>query len=160
MSVPRFALVPIDRLLDHEEVDPAEVDRLVEAIRSTGEVTDPVWVAARDHVVLNGHHRVAALRRLGARRVPAWLFDYADETMALRRWGPGPPLSKAEVVRRARAGERFAPKTSRHVWEGGPLPAHPTPLDRLLAPRPGARRRRAAAQLPAAAAGPGRSRGA
>jgi hypothetical protein len=130
---PDFRLVPIAELKDHEEVDPRKVDELVDDIRRSGSVADPIWVAEGTGVILNGHHRVAALRRLGARRVPAWVIDYHSSAVRLERWTSGPPIPKAEVVARALRGELYSPKTTRHLIEPS-LPSRRTPLAVLLAP--------------------------
>ncbi len=126
-----FELVPVRRLLAHERIDPAKVDELVAEFVSSGVFSDPIWVARGSLVILNGHHRVAAMQRLGGERIPAWVVDYDDPGITLDRWSPGPPIAKAEVVRRARAGELFPPKTTRHRFAVEP-PAHPTPMRELL----------------------------
>jgi len=131
----RFALVPIDALRAHEEIDEKDLPGLVEEIRSRGELHYPIWVARGSHVILNGHHRVAALRRLGAVRAPAWLIDYHSEAVRVDRWSPGPPISKEEVERRAREGLLFPPKTTKHQLDGD-LGERSTPLDALLSPEP------------------------
>ena len=127
-----FRLVPLDTLLEHEEIDPAGVDALAERIRRDGTVADPIWVAAGSNVILNGHHRVAALRRLGARWAPAWVVDFHSDAVRLERWSEGPPIRKEEVVRRAHSRDLFAPKTTRHVL-AVELPDRPTPLSDLFA---------------------------
>jgi L-serine kinase (ADP) len=135
-AAPEFRLLPVASLHPHEQVDEVDVDRLVREIRRLGVVREPIWVARGDDVILNGHHRYAALRKLGVHRVPAWVIEYSDAAMELHRWSPGPPLEKSEVVRRAREGSLFPPKTSRHVWHG-PRPApHPTTLAELQADGP------------------------
>jgi L-serine kinase (ADP) len=126
-----FALLPVESLKAHERVDPSKVEKLVEEIRTTGISEEPIWVARGSGVILNGHHRFAALKQLGARRIPAWVVDYESDLVSLGRWSPGPPISKAEVVRRARAGDLFPVQTTRHSFAAR-LPAHPTPLDELL----------------------------
>ncbi len=131
MSAPEFALVPIERLKGHEEYDPAKVDQLVAELRRTGEFVEPIWVARGTYVILNGHHRVEALRRLGARRAAAWVFDYDGDLVTLERWRPGPPIAKADVVARASRGELFPPKTTRHRVRVK-LPFHKVPLSELL----------------------------
>ncbi|MCI4348336.1 MAG: ParB N-terminal domain-containing protein [Thermoplasmata archaeon] len=133
---PEFQLVPVASLVPHEEVDETDVTRLAREIRARGLVREPIWVTAAERVILNGHHRYAALRSLGVRRVPTWLVDYSDPAMVLGRWGRGPPLEKAEVIRRARSGELFPPKTSRHVWRGPTPEPHPTTLAELQADGP------------------------
>jgi hypothetical protein len=147
----RFRLVDPERLLVHERVVPEKVDELVAEIRAKGAVDEPIWVAEGHEVILNGHHRFAALRALGARRVPVWLFDYEDDGVRLDRWDGGPPLEKREVLERARRREPFPPKTTRHTLARPPL-ARTTPLSRLLRPREGDERRRVRARAAAARA--------
>ncbi len=113
-GLPEFQLVPLERLRTHERVDPRKVGELVGELERTGLFSEPIWVARGSWVILNGHHRAEALRRLGAKRVPSWVFDYESDAVELRRWTPGPPIPKAEVVRRAAQGEPFPPKTTRH----------------------------------------------
>jgi hypothetical protein len=127
---PAFELVDASRLKIHEEIDPAHVARLVEALRKDGYVAEPIWVARDSHVVLNGHHRLAALRELGAVRVPAWVFDYESDDVELARWYDGPELRKPDVVARAASGRPFPPKTTKHTVRIH-LPEHRTPLAAL-----------------------------
>jgi L-serine kinase (ADP) len=130
---PAFELVPIERLKVHEEIQPEHVARLVADLRRDGVVSEPIWVARGSYVVLNGHHRLAALRALGARRVPAWVMEYESEAIALDRWGPGPALTKREVEERAASGAPFPPKTTKHIV-AHPLPDRPTTLAELGVP--------------------------
>jgi L-serine kinase (ADP) len=154
-SAPRFALVPLARLKSHERIEPHQVDALVDELRESGVFVDPIWLARGSDVILNGHHRVAALRRLGAVRVPAWVFDYDDDRIALDRWTAGPPLTKEEVVRRAHAGKLYPPKTTRHRLALALRP-HPTPLALLFdGPRGQSRAPRPSRSRAAGASGPG-----
>jgi hypothetical protein len=127
MNEPEFRLVPIRELHIHEEIDEGHVRQLVEDIRRTGWVFEPLWVDGPTGVILNGHHRFRALQELGAASVPAWVFDYEDARVRLRRWRRGPSISKVEVRQRGREGRPFPKKTTRHHIDHD-LPAHPTPL--------------------------------
>ncbi len=131
MKSPEFALVPLSELREHEEIEPVVVQALVDRIRSEGVVRDPIWVARGTGVILNGHHRFQALSALGAARAPAWLFDYDDPSVELERWSPGPPVTKATVIERARSGMPFPPKTTKHILRVA-LPARITPLAELM----------------------------
>ncbi len=133
MTAPEFRLLPIESLKVHEEVVEAEVLQLVQALQREGAVQEPLWIARGSFVILNGHHRYNALRRLKARFAPAWLVDYEDPDIDLARWSDGPPLTKAEVVERAVSGHPYPPKTTRHRIRH-PLPHHPTSLDELGVP--------------------------
>jgi L-serine kinase (ADP) len=126
-----YALLPISELRAHEQIEESNVVDLVELIRRTQVVADPIWVARGSLVILNGHHRVEALRRVGAERVPAWVLDYDSDLVHLERWHPGPPIAKKEVIRRAQEGRLYPPKTTRHRLLLD-LPARPTRLADLL----------------------------
>ncbi|MGA7649842.1 MAG: ParB/RepB/Spo0J family partition protein [Thermoplasmata archaeon] len=128
---PEFAFLPLSELRAHEEIEEENLLELVAHIRRAKVLTEPIWVARGTLVILNGHHRVEALRRLGAERAPAWVFDYESDLIHLERWHPGPPISKSEVVQRAVEGRLFPPKTTRHRLTLD-LPARPTPLSELL----------------------------
>ncbi len=133
---PVFELISVQRLRVHEECDPGHVEELARAIAEAGVVQEPVWVARGSDVILNGHHRFAALLRLGAERIPAWVVEYDAPEVRLDRWNPGPPITKEEVVARARAGHLFSIQTTRHTIASA-LPARPTPLTLLgVPPRP------------------------
>jgi L-serine kinase (ADP) len=131
---PVFRLVPLSLLRGHEKVDPKRVAELEAKMLRRGLFQKPIWVARGSYVILNGHHRVEAMRGLGAKRIPVWLIDYASDDVVLDRWQPGRRIAKEEVLRRARSGRRFPIKTTRHhlLFE---LPRRPTPLLHLfLAP--------------------------
>lgn len=132
-SAPEFALVPIALLHAHEEFEEENVTELMAEIERTGVFADPIWVSRDSMVILNGHHRVEALRRLGALRTPAWVVDYETDLVSLEPWRPGLPITKAEVVRRGHDGHLFPPKTTRHRLRVE-LPSRPTSLEELRLP--------------------------
>lgn len=156
---PEFRLIPLADLLAHEQLQPKLVRSLAAQIRKAGAVEDPIWVAAGSNVILNGHHRVAALRSLGAARVPAWVIVYDSDLVRVERWQEGPPIDRSEVVRRAAAGQLYPSKTTRHILTVE-LPRHPTPLADLFEPgtsppRPARQRRASGRSAPSGARAPG-----
>ncbi|MGD0718639.1 MAG: ParB N-terminal domain-containing protein [Thermoplasmata archaeon] len=135
-SGPTFEWWSVDRVLIHEQYNREKVEELAAKIRQSGVCRDPLWIDRETGVLLDGHHRFAALRLLGAVRVPVWAFEYEDDAViTLERWNPGPAIAKSEVVRRAREGRPFPPKTTRHVIHVT-LPSHPTALSEVLGPVP------------------------
>ena len=140
---PEFALLPTSGLKIHEQIVPARVREIRKEIERTRRVEEPILVARETGVILNGHHRYAALKELGATKIPAWVVEYDDERVLLGRWEEGPEISKEEVVRRAHAGTPFGPKTTKHQILHD-LPHRPTPLDELLPSGDGRTRRRRA----------------
>jgi len=97
----RVALVDIERLHHHEEVVPGLLEELVEQIRRDGLLKHPIIIDEASFVILDGTHRVEALRSLGCRRAPACLVDYHEPRIKLMCWyrtvRRAPPLP--ELVR-------------------------------------------------------------
>jgi len=85
-----------------------------------------------DLVILDGHHRVEAVRALGARRIPAYIVDYFSDVVQLSTWPDAvvSVVTKEDVIRRGRTGDLFPPKTSRHTLTIE-LEDRPTDLDDL-----------------------------
>lgn len=127
---PRFALVQLDQLRPHEEVDPDRVKRLSEEIREDGTIHSPVIADEATSVILDGHHRYRALRELGCQMVPCHLVDYMDPMIRVEAWDDGRPIDKGALIKRGLSGDLLPAKTTRHRTLKG-LPAKPTPLERL-----------------------------
>ena len=108
-------LVPIGWLKAHEQHVEQRVGELVHHF-TVRECIDYAIVAdERTGTVIDGHHRLEALRRLGAAMAPAFLVDYSDPGITVHTWREGEKApSKEEVVARAAAGNLFPPKSTRH----------------------------------------------
>ena len=107
-------LEEIGRLHIHEKTLEKPLRRLVETIKSDGCVMDPVIVDRKTLVVLDGVHRVIALRRLGCRFIPVCLLDYDNPHVLVDCWyRTVNPKSGLGKIRRAIEGLGFTLKNSR-----------------------------------------------
>lgn len=82
--VPPLHVVPLERILPHEEYDPLSVERLADRIEAEGTQRNPViCVETEDDalVVLDGATRTEALRRLGVRHAVVQVVDGAAVTL-------------------------------------------------------------------------------
>ncbi|MHB8604203.1 MAG: ParB N-terminal domain-containing protein [Thermoplasmatota archaeon] len=105
----------IATLLPHEEVEPGHVDEIRIALGRTGHLRQPIIVDRVSLVVIDGHHRLAALKALQAKRAPVHLIDYADAAVTVEAWRSGEKApTKEEVIAQARAGRLFPLKSTRH----------------------------------------------
>jgi len=126
-------ILDIEDLRPHERIREELLAQLLAEIRRDGELKMPVLVEREHHVILDGHHRYEALRRLGCRRIPAYLVEYESEEIGLTTW-PGAivaRVTKAEVIARGVKGELFPPKTTRHLLKET-LPESPVRLKDLM----------------------------
>ncbi len=79
----------------------------------------PIMLERNSLAVMDGHHRFEAARRLKLNYVPCLLLDYDQvEVIATRQ---GYVVTPEEIVRRARSGDLYPPKTTRHRFSS-PLP--------------------------------------
>jgi len=114
-GVRRMSLVPIAWLKAHEEFVDARVREVLENFRRQGAVDFAIVADAKTGTVIDGHHRLEALKRLHAALVPAHLVDYMDPSVAVRNWRENEtPVTKEEIIAHAAEGKLFPPKTTRH----------------------------------------------
>ena len=109
-------ILPIAELKAHEETLPDRVLRIKKEILEMGIVSMPLWADEKSRIVLNGHHRLAALKMLGCARVPVLLIDYENPCVTVNIC-PGsaiPSISKSMVITAALSGQLFAPRSSLH----------------------------------------------
>jgi hypothetical protein len=114
-SATRHVLVPLAWLKAHEQHVEQRVAELVHHFTLRGAI-DYAIVADQDTgTVIDGHHRLMALRQLGARWAPVYLIDYNDPLISVHTWRDGEKApSKEEVVARAARGDLYPPKSTRH----------------------------------------------
>jgi len=100
-------------LIPHEEVDEVCFHELLAAIEHVGAINVPILVEKNYMLILDGHHRCAAAKKLGLTSVPALLVDY-DE-VRLDFWRTEISLTKVEIVENALRGLLLPCKTTRHT---------------------------------------------
>lgn len=108
-------LIPIEVLYPHEEVNPARLKELEQEITRFGVLRKPILVESESLVILDGHHRVRVLRKLGKRFVPALLISYEDLCVRVESWRSDWVVTKDLVLKAGLTGRLLPHKTSRHV---------------------------------------------
>lgn len=104
----------VNELLPNEEYNEARVCDLAAAIEGMGIWTKRITVEINSRAVMDGHHRLEAAKRLQLRTVPCLLLSYGEVFVTSRRQGL--IVSGPEIVRRARAGELYPEKSTRHIF--------------------------------------------
>lgn len=114
----RYEVIPLESLRHHENFIEDNVRSLAYEIRSVATFTTPVCVDEKYRIILDGHHRAEALKRIGCRRVPAYLFPYPSEEVSVTTWSEcgHERITEQEIIEAALAGRKFLPKTSKHTF--------------------------------------------
>lgn len=77
-------LEKLDSLKPHEKTDPKAVDQLAQEIETDGIQKDPIIVEKESRVVLDGMHRLAALKKLSCKNALSYFVPYKD--VRVDRW--------------------------------------------------------------------------
>jgi len=119
-------LRPIGSVLPHEETITDLSSRLSDQIRADGFQRDPIIVDRENHVVLDGMHRLRALKELGARHILCHLVDYSSPEIRLERWARSlkgvKRESLAEILKESRIDRRVSLKEAIELVDGRSTP--------------------------------------
>ncbi|NYZ79216.1 ParB N-terminal domain-containing protein [Candidatus Micrarchaeota archaeon] len=110
----RFHIVCISELKGHEFPEQSRVDELERDLRKRGTLLKPIVADRGTKVILDGHCRCDALRRLGCSKVAVRFVDYSSGEIEVRRWSGG-EITKEEVLEAGMRGILMKPKTSKHM---------------------------------------------
>lgn len=79
-------IIPLQELYIHEEIIPTALEQLKQEILTQQVLKHPILVDSQTLVVLDGMHRVAALRSLGYHLISVCLVDYQNPAIELFAW--------------------------------------------------------------------------
>jgi len=81
-------IVPLDKIIPHEQTDPERVGRLVESFQQEMTLKNPPIVTKwhDEFVVLDGATRVTALKEMGFEYVVAQVISHNDGSIQLQAW--------------------------------------------------------------------------
>jgi hypothetical protein len=108
-------LIDLEELKEHEEIRPDYLEELKNEILSDGILKMPIAVDEKTYIILDGHHRLHALKKIGCKRIPVILFDYQSPEIEVLPHREGETVTKKMIIRTALAGRRMPPKTSKHM---------------------------------------------
>lgn len=89
-ELPRLEIVPLSKILLHEEIEPGRLRRVAARIEEDGALRHPPIVAkiprSTKLLLLDGAHRTMALKELAVRNALVQVVDYQDRLIELQRW--------------------------------------------------------------------------
>ncbi len=113
--VDNVCLIDLEALREHEEIRPDYLEELKNEILSDGILKMPIAVDKKTYIILDGHHRLHALKEIGCKRIPVILFDYQLPEIEVLPHREGETVTKEMIIQAALAGRRMPPKTSKHM---------------------------------------------
>jgi len=81
--------VDLEILKPHEALVQDELDAFIKSVTTSGVFYKPALVALPDYFIIDGHHRWAGLKKLGAKKIPCILLEYENNPdINLETWYP------------------------------------------------------------------------
>ena len=105
----------IEELKEHEEIRPDYLEELKNEILLDGILKMPICIDRNTCIILDGHHRLQALKRLGCKKIPCVLVDYQSPDIRVIAWREGETMTKEKIIDTALSGGRMPSKTSKHM---------------------------------------------
>ncbi len=127
-------LVDPAALKEHEQIYQQRRQQLVEQIKTSGCVDYPILIDNQHNVILDGHHRAAALISLKVKWAPVIRVDYFNPEIISVKPRPNcpiEPLTKQAVLEMGLSNQVFPPKSTKHILHI-PESRVDYPLDELL----------------------------
>jgi len=110
-----IAFFNIDELREHEEIRPDYLETLKNEILSDGLLKMPICIDEKTCIILDGHHRLQALKRIGCTKIPVVMVDYHSPEIKVIPWREGETITKEKIIDTALSGGRMPSKTSKHM---------------------------------------------
>ena len=78
-------VVRVASLMEHEEILPHLVDKLILDFQNWADLHNPI-IVDQDHIVLDGNHRTHVFKQMNFKYIPVCKIDYFSEAVGLRYW--------------------------------------------------------------------------
>ncbi|MEM0268161.1 MAG: ParB N-terminal domain-containing protein [Candidatus Korarchaeum sp.] len=95
----RAVLLRISVLRVHEMTERERIKEIKGDILREGKLRRPILADGRTMIVIDGHHRLQALRELGCEFIPVVLVDYGSDDICVEAWRDDCSISKEDVIR-------------------------------------------------------------
>ena len=128
----RFSIVEIDTLRGHEALDNLKLKSLRDEIENDGILKRPIVVDEKTYVVLDGHHRIGALRQLGCSKIPVYFVNYLSPKIGVEDSRSGEELPKDVVIKAGLSGNLLPPKSTWHYITFSEIRKHISHIQRRV----------------------------
>ncbi len=118
-----FRIVALSELKGHEMPKKSRVEELKSDMRRRRVLVKPIVVDRNTRVILDGHCRCVALKKLGCSKVAVRFVDYTSGSIHVEKWDGG-EMTKDEVLKAGLSGRLMKPKTSKHIIRNGRRRVH------------------------------------
>ncbi len=113
----KIVIIDINKLKFHEHILESRVLQLMKMIKKKGKFIKPIVVEKNAKIILDGHHRVEAMKRMGFKKIPAQLVDYKNIKVELRHKNLPDFIIRGLVELIVKKNKLLPRKTTKHCYQ-------------------------------------------